>query len=60
MGDHGQGGLRETGVVYKGLYGSINERWNLASISETEGLVRMGKAWRNPRMPHNMAEGLLP
>ena len=54
----------ETGVEYKGLYGSMNEKWNYVSIFEAEAyenFLAMGKKVARPRkMPHNITEVLLP
>ena len=53
-----------TGVEYKGLYGPINEKWNFVSILETEtydNFLAMGKkVVRHQKMPHNIAQVLLP
>ena len=54
----------KTGVEYKGLYSSMNEKWNFISILETEAygnFLAMGKkVVRHQKMPHNTAEVLLP
>jgi len=54
----------KTGVEYKGLYSSMNEKWNYVSILETEAydnFLAMGKkVVRHRKMPNNIAEVLLP
>ena len=54
----------KTGVEYKGLYSSMNEKWNFVSILETEAygnFLAMGKkVVRHQKMPHNTAKVLLP
>ncbi len=54
----------KTGVEYKGLYASMNEKWNYVSILETEAygnVLAMGKkVVRHQKMPHNIAEVLFP
>ena len=54
----------KTGVEYKGLYGSMNEKWNYVSIFEAEDyghFLAMGKHVVRPqKMPHNITEVLLP
>jgi hypothetical protein len=54
----------KTGVEYKGLYGSMNEKWNYVGIFETEAygnFLAMGKnVVRHQKMPHNITEVLLP
>ena len=54
----------KTGVEYKGLYSSMNEKWNFVSILETEAygnFLAMGKkVVRHQKMPYNIAEVLLP
>ncbi|UCH57309.1 MAG: hypothetical protein JSV18_08265 [Candidatus Bathyarchaeota archaeon] len=53
-----------TGVEYRGLYGSMNEKWNFVSVFETDGYDRfleMGrKVVRHVKMPHHITELLLP
>ena len=54
----------KTDVEYKGLYGSMNLKWNYVSIFEAEAyesFLAMGKKVARPRkMPHNIVEVLLP
>lgn len=54
----------KTGVEYMGLYGSMNEKWNFVSILKAEAygdFLAMGKkVVRHQKMPHNIAEILLP
>ena len=55
---------QKTGVEYKGLYGSFSEKWNFVSIFKAEtfdNFLEMGKyVVRHPRMPHHIAEVLMP
>ena len=55
---------QKTGVEHKGLYGSFSEKWNFVCIfkAETfENFLEMGKyVVRHPRMPHHIAEILMP
>jgi len=54
----------KTAVEYKGLYSPMNAKWNYVSILETEdysNFLAMGKkVARHQRMPHNIAEVILP
>ena len=51
-------------IEYKGLFGSLNEKWNYVSLFETEvyeNFLAMGKTVVKPqKMPHNIVEVLLP
>ena len=53
-----------SGVEYKGLFSSMNEKWNYVSIYEAESYehyLAMEKEVPRPRMmPHNIVEVLLP
>ena len=53
-----------TGVDYRGLFASLNLKWNFVSIFETDTYNRflsMGKnVVKHWRMPHNIAEVLVP
>ena len=53
-----------THVEYKGLFSSMNEKWNYVSIFETEiygNFLTMGKKVMRPqKMPHNIVEAFLP
>lgn len=54
----------KTGVDYKGLYGSFNEKWNFVSIFKAEtfdNFLEMGRhVVRHPKMPHHTVEILIP
>jgi hypothetical protein len=54
----------KTDVEYNGLYSSMNKKWNYVSLFETEdynNFLAMGKKMvRHQRMPHNIAEVILP
>jgi hypothetical protein len=53
-----------TDVEYKGLYGSLNEKWNYVSIFEAEAyetfITMEKKVVRPQKMSHNIVEVLLP
>lgn len=59
-----RGSCEKTGVEYVGLYGSMNEKWNFVSIFKTDSYDRfleMGtNVVRHPKMPHHIAEVLIP
>jgi hypothetical protein len=58
-----KGACEKTDVEYRGLYGSMNEKWNYVSIFETEAYENFfameNEVVRPQLMPHNVVETLL-
>jgi len=54
----------ELGVRFRGTYGSMNAKWNYVNMFETESydmFLEMGRrVSRHPKMPHHIAEILIP
>jgi len=54
----------QTDVVYKGLFGPMNVKWNFVWIFEAgsyEEFLDMAKhTYRHPKMPYHVAEILMP
>ena len=54
----------QTGVKYMGLYGPMNQKWNYVWIFDAgtyEEFLGMARQFhRHPKMPHHIAEILMP